>query len=780
LSSTTSRAAVAYDIDNPGFTAVQNNFSVDSANIGDSFQVCASALNAAGVSDQSLCWAQLAERNFGTFTSNYSFGGIPSETINAQQANMKLAPSTGSIYFMDTGFTNDTEEFTNSANWLNLGQRALQGTVFRALTPDANKNFLQSATLSGSCALDGTTYQANQGVNCASGGSITTTATVGSSGVLEGCYQVVFGGTSTFTINVAGTNRADPITSSTTWITYGDGSQTIGGNATNFCAGFRIAGLTSGSNSVVITGAGFFNFQWLGSPAAVSASNPTLYILDVPQLSSGEDPSGYTALWQTVATNVFALASGDSENITVITARSLLGANPGSAGNWSGDGIHPSAQGYGLLANSAITSGHAVGQVLSTPDSFSGQGGHFYPPATVDSTKGFSFNPAWQQQPDSWAGMVSHINHSSSAVFEGDADLGVGYSGHTYAIGGSNGTYNWCDNHGVTNSQYLFPPATFDQCIQTVVSGGIDWATPSSGQSGILLRYDAITFDYYHRGFAANFFGPTTFGTNQQATSSVAQSAPIVIVSQASVWDGVNPKFAGHTWNEVATNGINQPIVLTGGLVNPGEGYTAPIGVDLTGWVANGGLFKIPSPILAGVSSSTSPVCPNGTGGTLTTAGCSGGGVTLTHWETAGYSGGGATIATANHLYCGSIVLPNAVSAGHISVDILNTAVLGDIGFYNSAGTLESHIGPQVISATGMATFSLGGTQTHSADQNWFCFTTSDVSPTFELSATSNSISRYIIQDTGITTTASTLPSSITPPTPSPAIGNGPSFTLQP
>lgn len=595
-SATGGSVATAQQITQPSFNAAQKYVASDSYIIGDSFQVATgSIVLSTGLYDQNQGWAQVSARTYGTISPNVANGGIPSEAINSAQSNIFPVPTSNSVYYLDTGFTNDTEEFTNSANWLKLGQRALEGSIFRLQIPDASKNFLQSASLTGTCALDGITYNANQGVNCASGGSITTSVTVGSTGVLEGCYQVAFGGSSTFTLNVNGTNQTDPISGSTTWITYGDGSQTIAGNATNFCAGFRIAGISPGSASVVITGAGYFNFQWLGSPSATSPTNPTVVILDVPQLATAVDPSNNTALWQTVATTVFAYSTADGQNLVDVPARSILGANPGSSGLWSGDNIHPSILGYAALAANAVTQGDALGISTNGPTLASGQNQQVYVPAMNNILKSYTLNPSNQQSNAVWAGLKLHFFHGGSLIFEGDAQMPIGFSSHTIALAGPNLYWAICDNAGTPTINYNLPPTSFQQCSMLAGGGGgINFMVPSSGQAGILLRYNNMDIDYYMRGFTVNAHGPWNFITNNSATSSTAYPSPLLNMGLGSAYNGTNAVSVGLQLLETPTNGTNQPTTAVFS-VHDAVGYTGAQSVDWTGSVANGGVFNLPA-----------------------------------------------------------------------------------------------------------------------------------------------------------------------------------------
>lgn len=149
------------------------------------------------------------------------------------------------------------------------------------------------------------------------------------------------------------------------------------------------------------------------------------------------------------------------------------------------------------------------------------------------------------------------------------------------------------------------------------------------------------------------------FGTVISATSSFQTSALGTATSSAnfnsanfetvsSFWNGSSAAANVWEWLDILGTGTNPTSTLT---------FTK---AGTTGF----GAVSVPSLIVSGISSSTSPVCPNGTNGSLTTAGCSGASgvtnisITVTGGTQGANSCTSAATATMTGLTTGMVVLP--------------------------------------------------------------------------------------------------------------------------
>ena len=209
--------ATAAQIAQPVVAAVQAAAQSQHGIYGDSIAEGVGPLNSEGLYDPGLGFANvLAQYIGGVYQAYANSGDACYDTSNV--INSTATPSSGSVYIADSSFTNDTSEFNANANNLKMGQRCLLGNYYRLLMPDSAKNFLQGATLAGGFALDGNTYKSGQGVVSTSvGASMSQVVTVGSSGVIVGCYQAISGNGANFNLAANSVLQTDPIGGSTLW-----------------------------------------------------------------------------------------------------------------------------------------------------------------------------------------------------------------------------------------------------------------------------------------------------------------------------------------------------------------------------------------------------------------------------------------------------------------------------------------------------------------------------------------------------------------------------------
>jgi hypothetical protein len=428
---------------------------------GDSICQGFQATNAAGYLDENQGWTVPTGVLFGANPNFYCESGDASLDINNTQEMPVDTALPGSVAIGDTGLTNDVlTQFGTLPTYTNISQRALEGNMYQRLVPTPTaKNLLQSATLSGGFALDGVTYRAGQGVvSTTNGASFSQSITIGSSGVLEGCYMVTSANTATFTIAVNGTNQTDPIGGSTTWVAGGDGGVTFNTTqgTTTFCAGFRLPGLSPGAQTVTVTqtAGGTVNFQWIGSPAPASSTNPIFITLDVPQLNPGLEFND-TAPFEAMLTQVATWATADGQNLYVLPARAALGANPGP--NFNADGVHPTNAGYTILKGLAATQGAALNLNVNVPTVLGSHYGAITPPATADVSQGFTFNPSREHDnPTAFNNLITLNLFRGNAQFLGTTNIEnpTNFGGTIFGdIGGS--PYYFCTWNRNSNLNYV-------------------------------------------------------------------------------------------------------------------------------------------------------------------------------------------------------------------------------------------------------------------------------------------------------------------------------------
>lgn len=560
-STTASQQCTAEQISAPMVTASANVYTAKA--FGDSMVVGAGAFSPTnGLVDVSYSWANLMSPTFGVYLQNYAVGGIPSVAINDEQVNVNTDPKTGSLFFMDSGFTNDTESYGNNANWLLIAQRAEQGMLFRNLIPDVNKNFLQSATLAGGFALDGVTYKAAQGVTSSTNGAhFTQLITLGPSGVLEGCYMVYNGGTGTFSLSVNGTPQTDPIGSSTTWIASGDGGQAIDtGGTTKFCAGFRLPGFSANSTvSVVVTqtASGTVDFQWLGSPPAAATTNPAVYIMDVPQLASSASNYTFTGLYQSIVTTIQGFAIADGQNMFTVPARLLLGANPGA--NFTNDGVHPNTTGYALIANSAVALGQANGNVTNVPIATGSRAQQLYVPVTNDITKGFTLGPGNNINAlinSGWGDLQTFSYGKGTAMWSGEAVTNI-FSGHIFGMT-NNAGYAFCYTNPVNSNSYIYSPQSMNGCSIITTPGNARFAINSSAQWAESIAENRIDIGFYGQVNTWDNFVPlSTFGSAQSRAAGVNYSSSNFGAQAVRSSGSTNPCAAAYFHMSIPSSGDN-------------------------------------------------------------------------------------------------------------------------------------------------------------------------------------------------------------------------------
>jgi hypothetical protein len=188
------------------------------------------------------------------------------------------------------------------------------------------------------------------------------------------------------------------------------------------------------------------------------------------------------------------------------------------------------------------------------------------------------------------------------------------------------------------------------------------------------------------------------------------------------------------------------------------------------------GIFTTPSLVVSGISASTSPLCPNGSGGAFTTSGCSGGaGVSV--WFSPSVGSSTLTGGTQNTTKVFAVYFPQAVTTVGFCYDVAtadNTANVYDIGIYSATGTnfatgtLIVHTGPTagttLFPSTSVKCQAWASSGTVPAGYGAIAITSSASSPAAEFGGTLNTLaSAYAVQNVG-TTTSGTLNTSLTLP----------------
>jgi hypothetical protein len=536
---------------------------------GDSY---INGTNGVSPQQQTAGFSYQAATKIGGNWVNNSRGGDGSVDINNRNVYPNSGIQAGTLEISDTGFLNDVQTFGTNPNWLLIAQRALQGKDFWFAQPAPN--LLQAATRTGTCALDGVTYQAGMGVTCASTGStITQAVTIGSNGLLEGCYMVFNGGAGTFTLSVGGVAQADPISGSTTWITGGDGGQAISTPhlTTQFCAGFRIAGLTPGAQNVVFTqtATGTMDVQWIGAVPPASPSNPTNFEIDVTQMGPAITNFADSPVYQAIVVAEAATMDGDGQNMELIPARAAMGANPGV--NFASDQLHPSQPiGDNVLINLVVGQAATLNLVTNSPAVMGGLTGQVNVPSGNNISTGWTINPTGViggngGTPNSWYGLQTHLATNSQAIWEGEGTALNAAQGHIFASYNTSASpYSMCQFNPPSNpNTYLVTSAQF-----TGTSSGCPWSTTAGGNfdmgvntSGVFcfrVGYTSLTTNFqgscptwtddsahlirpFNPQSATNFPSPTYTWEMENATGSTSTFSGVSMQITPSATTGVNP-----------------------------------------------------------------------------------------------------------------------------------------------------------------------------------------------------------------------------------------------
>ena len=558
--------ATAAQLSQPVVSSVLQASQSQRGGYGDSIAYGVGPVNSAGLPDPGLGFANVFLQYVGGVYENYANGGDASyDTSNP--INSTAIPSAGSVYVIDSSFTNDTSEFNASANNLKMGQRAFTGNLYRLLIPDSAKSFLQSATLTGGFSVDGNTYKTGQGaVSTTNGASLTQNVTIGASGALVGCYMVSNGNPARFTLAVNSILQADPIGGSTLWTGGGDGGQAIttAHGASQFCAGFRLTGFAPGSATVTFTqqASGTLNVQWLASPVA-SSTNPFVFAMDVPQLGGNAN----TSLYQTVFTTVTGYANADGLNIKNIGARAVLGANPGTQGYWAGDQTHPTALGTAQI--NAISEPLALSAGVVTAPSYTANLANVgVVPSTSDVTKGETLNPTGGLEGSStgWYGLIPHTRNAVGGLtWEGMAASSIA-SGYLYGQTNNSQGFAWCYwNKNANSYNFVYLPSAIQGC-DAQARGGQWWmGINGSGQPAEIVGSSTVVVGYY----------PGTVGNHILSANRTAVepanalgrspgtniSSPFFGVQAQRGSDSTNPCAAADWQMVLSASGVNVPAI---------------------------------------------------------------------------------------------------------------------------------------------------------------------------------------------------------------------------
>lgn len=264
-------------------------------------------------------------------------------------------------------------------------------------------------------------------------------------------------------------------------------------------------------------------------------------------------------------------------------------------------------------------------------------------------------------------------------------------------------------------------------------------------------------------------------GLTPLANGGTNCATPYAINAQTSTYQVVAADFTCFKTITVASGTFTITLVASGSqpaagtwikIINYGSGVVT---VARSGQNINGGTASLTIAAASATAPTEAEIWSDATnyfGNITVSAGVS----AETYFQTAGYTIASAVTQTANHTFCGGVIIPKGgLSVGHIAVWISTgdggSGALGDIGIYDNTGARAAHIGAQTLVNTGTGqTFAFsGGTQTIVAGRALICVT--DTAGSLILGAAANQATWYAVQDIAVTTSSGALASSITMPT---------------
>lgn len=315
---------------------------------------------------------------------------------------------------------------------------------------------------------------------------------------------------------------------------------------------------------------------------------------------------------------------------------------------------------------------------------------------------------------------------------------------------------------------YLASGSTTSGSTANVLIGGYIYGAGSAAVTSVANSDSSLTISPTTGAVVAslNTAHANTFTGNQTVTGHIIMSGHDVAIPLNAADTSGSGTAQTATTSPSYTPATDDCITYTTTTTNSGTGLTTNINSLGAKSIAIPSLSGWTTTLTANIIPANKPLhlCYDGTNWDLQQTGTTAGATTLTYWSPGGYISSAQT-ANANLLTCGGFVAPNAISNGHITVNV-NTADntnLSSIEIYGSTGTLIGSVTAFTSATTANRTFAWSqGTVTVPAGKNYLCITS--VGSTFAIGAYGNNSNFYPVTITTITSTSGAAPSSITPP----------------
>jgi hypothetical protein len=343
-----------------------------------------------GFAPTSMGYAFRLEKAFGGVFTNDAQGGrqvLDQAVVMAQSVVPQLYGPTGVLMIN----TNDAGIYAGNVDLQTVTKRIDTFTHNFMAMPQGSITPAQGCTKSGTWTNDDT-FGAGNAVSSTTNGntlSCSTTPPAGSPGVVLACYIIADANTtSTFTLSIDGTARADPFESGTVWHGNGDNGAIIlangGTSAGPVCA--RFSGLSTGTAHTflwTVTGTTGASAKveplMLMTVPAPSISNPNAMILGFPFPNASTTNYTYNAVYYAITQTIAQQAASDGLNVYWIDTQAAEAANtpisqilaspttsvtPGTSGGWVSDNTNVST---GVSAVSYFQTGIPLVPVAASP-----------------------------------------------------------------------------------------------------------------------------------------------------------------------------------------------------------------------------------------------------------------------------------------------------------------------------------------------------------------------------------------------------------------------------
>jgi lysophospholipase L1-like esterase len=518
-----------------------------------------------------------------------------------------------SDYTVEIG-TNDVTYYNSSANLQLVFRRIIQHLE---LFPAAwsLSTYAQSGTLTGTWVADNTLVYGMGETSTTNGSTVSLTVNVPKAGgTIDLGYMIYNGDAGSFTVAVDGVGQTDPISSSSTFIGYGDGSSTITthNGASKGVVAARLtnggSGWSAGNHTVLIT-----------VTSSTGASNPVTidYGVSAP-VSAASLPVGYAvslnpqnnanaslvATYNTIVSNVVTNYTSDGWAINYVNTNNALNTSPSCTGgasppftNCYADTLHPNNTGYEVMAATYPTTRQTnvtITTASSNPNSAAAFNGYntpmqFWSPDTFGSNNGCNV-----LNPTRWCPGVRWMNGSQGQIAFTTYTPGYGILNAASVDYGNNPEWSWCPVSGTS-----WPtPASIGQCIMTLnPSGTADWFQ-HDGTYETFGLHDGVVYIGYNPGAPSvvveNSAVSTYYLDWRTATSSVSYSSTTQWF-RTNCWHAGGDQYGDFGWQNVS-GGSGTDATQTMTLLFAG-GCAGTKALDLTA----AGTVKLPAVTVNGV-----------------------------------------------------------------------------------------------------------------------------------------------------------------------------------